>query len=56
MGGGGKKLVYERFILDLITVYDESGGVSRSFRIGSQERELQTVELSTTRCSYIAIL
>jgi len=31
-------------------------GVSKSFRTDRLERELQTVELSATRCSYIAIL
>jgi hypothetical protein len=31
-------------------------GVSKSFRIGRLQRELQTVQLSATRCSGIAIL
>jgi hypothetical protein len=31
-------------------------GVSKSFRTGSLERELQMVQLSATRCSFIAIL
>jgi hypothetical protein len=31
-------------------------GVSKSFRTGRLERELQTVQLSATRCSFIAIL
>jgi hypothetical protein len=31
-------------------------GVSKSFRTGRLERELQTVQLSETRCSCIAIL
>jgi hypothetical protein len=31
-------------------------GVSKSFRTGRLERELQMVQLSTTRCSFIAIL
>jgi hypothetical protein len=31
-------------------------GVSKSFRIGRLERELQMVQLSATRCSFIAIL
>jgi hypothetical protein len=31
-------------------------GVSKSFQTGRLERELQVVQLSTTRCSYIAIL
>jgi hypothetical protein len=35
------------------TIYE---GVSKSFRTGRLERELQMVQLSATRCSYIAIL
>jgi hypothetical protein len=31
-------------------------GVSKSFRTGRLERELQTVQLSATRCSWVAIL
>jgi hypothetical protein len=31
-------------------------GISKSFRIGRMERELQMVQLSATRCSCIAIL
>jgi hypothetical protein len=31
-------------------------GVSKSFRTGRLERELQMVQLSATKCSYIAIL
>jgi hypothetical protein len=31
-------------------------GVSKSFRTGRLERELQMIELSATRCSFIAIL
>jgi hypothetical protein len=31
-------------------------GVSKSFRTGRLERELQTVQLSATRCGCIAIL
>jgi hypothetical protein len=31
-------------------------GVSKSFRTGRLERELQMVQLSATRCSCIAIL
>jgi hypothetical protein len=31
-------------------------GVTKSFRTGRLERELQMVQLSATRCSYIAIL
>jgi hypothetical protein len=34
----------------------EYEGVSKSFRTGRLERELQVVQLSATRCSYIAIL
>jgi hypothetical protein len=34
----------------------EYEGVSKSFRIGRLERELQMVQLSATRCSCIAIL
>jgi hypothetical protein len=43
--------------------YDDCGGfknvfedVSKSFRTGRLERELQIIQLPTTRCSYIAIL
>jgi hypothetical protein len=36
-----------------IRIYE---GVSKSFRTGRQERELQMVQLSATRCSCIAIL
>jgi hypothetical protein len=31
-------------------------GVSKSFRTGRLERELQMVQLSATSCSYIAML
>jgi hypothetical protein len=31
-------------------------GVSKSFRTGRLEQELKMVQLSATRCSYIAIL
>jgi hypothetical protein len=31
-------------------------GLSKSFRTGRLERELQMVQLSASRCSYIAIL
>jgi len=31
-------------------------GVSKSFRTGHLERELQTIQFSATRCSCIAIL
>jgi len=31
-------------------------GVSKSFRTGRMELELQIVQLSATRCSFIAIL
>jgi hypothetical protein len=36
--------------------YDAYEGVSKSFRTGRLERELQMVQLSATRCSCIAIL
>jgi hypothetical protein len=36
--------------------YGEYGDVSKSFRTGHLERELQMVQLSATRCSSIAIL
>jgi hypothetical protein len=39
--------------MQLGLLYD---GVSKSFRTGLLERELQMVQLSTTRCSCIAIL
>jgi hypothetical protein len=35
---------------------DEYGGISKSFRSGRLERELQMVQLSATTCSCIAIL
>jgi hypothetical protein len=31
-------------------------GVSKSFRTGRLEREMQMVQLSATRCSFVAIL
>jgi len=31
-------------------------GVSRSFRTGRQERDLQMIQLSANKCSFIAIL
>jgi hypothetical protein len=37
----------------MIVMYE---GVSKSFRTGRLERELQMVQLSATRCSCIAIL
>jgi hypothetical protein len=37
---------------EMITLYE---GVSKSFRTGRLERELQMVQLSATRCSCIAI-
>jgi hypothetical protein len=37
-------------------VYTKYEGVSKSFRTGRLERELQMVQLSATRCSCIAIL
>jgi hypothetical protein len=36
-----------------VTQYED---VSRSFRTGRLERELQMIQLSATMCSYIAIL
>jgi hypothetical protein len=36
-----------------VQLYD---GVSKSFRTARLERELQMVQLSATRCNYIAIL
>jgi hypothetical protein len=36
--------------------YDLYEDVSKSFRTGRLERELQMVQLSATRCSCIAIL
>jgi hypothetical protein len=41
------------FIRSKVTEYE---GVTKSIRTGRQERELQKVELSATRCSCIAIL
>jgi len=35
---------------------EENEGVSKSFRTGRLERELQMVQLSATECSCIAIL
>jgi hypothetical protein len=42
-----------RSALDPICMYE---GVSKSFRTGLLERELQMVQLSATRCSCVAIL
>jgi hypothetical protein len=39
-----------------VCVSERHEGVSKSFRTGRLERELQTVQLSATRCSCIAIL
>jgi hypothetical protein len=36
--------------------YSTYEGVSKSFRTGGLERELQMVQLSASRCNYIAIL
>jgi len=36
--------------------YNKYESVSKSFRIGRQERELQMVQLSATECSCVAIL
>jgi len=38
------------------TLYHTYKGVSKSFRTGRLERELQMIQLSATRCSCIAIL
>jgi hypothetical protein len=38
---------------DVLVAYE---GVSKSFRTGHLEREVQMVQLSATRCSCIAIL
>jgi hypothetical protein len=43
-----------REVIDFIILKYE--GVSKSFRTGCLERELQMVQLSVTRCSCIAIL
>jgi hypothetical protein len=40
----------------LVHCHKQYEGVSKSFRTGRLERELQTVQLSATTCSYIAIL
>jgi hypothetical protein len=40
-------------VMNLTFLYD---GVSKSFRTGRLKRELQMVQLSATRCSYITIL
>jgi hypothetical protein len=39
-----------------VTRFETYEGVSKSFRTGRLERELQTVQISATRCSCIAIL
>jgi hypothetical protein len=41
---------------DFLRQYYKDEGVSKSFRTGRLERELQMVQLSATRCSCIAIL
>jgi hypothetical protein len=43
-------------ILDSRNVTQKYEGVSKSFRTGRLERELQMVQFSATCCSYIAIL
>jgi hypothetical protein len=51
-----KDTVHFEFILQgqpLNQVYE---GVSKSFRTGRLESELQMLQLSATRCSFIAIL
>jgi hypothetical protein len=44
-----------RFIQRLL-MEDKYEGVSKSFRTGRLERELQMIQFSATRCSCIAIL
>jgi hypothetical protein len=39
-----------------VSVKDIYEGVSKSFRTDRLERELQVLQLSASRCSYIAIL
>jgi hypothetical protein len=51
LGCGAKERRKKEGFLDL--VYE---GVSKSFRTGRLERELQMVQLSATTCSYISIL
>jgi hypothetical protein len=38
------------------SIYSMYEGVSKSFRTGRMERDLQMVQLLVTRCSYIAVL
>jgi hypothetical protein len=47
------KTLYAFFISPVRDIYE---GISKSFRIGLFERELQMVQLSATRCIGIAIL
>jgi hypothetical protein len=51
-------LFHECYIIGLIYPNRDSKyeGISKSFRTGRLERELQMIQLSATRCSYIAIL
>jgi hypothetical protein len=42
--------------LNIVTFESLRVCVSKSFRTGRLERELQMVQLSATRCSFIAIL
>jgi hypothetical protein len=41
------------FVNFIVPIYE---GVSKSFRTGRLERELQIIQFSATRCSFIAIL
>jgi hypothetical protein len=51
------KSLYEYYVDDEhFPLCEEYEGVSKSFRTGGLERELQMEQLSATRCSYIAIL
>jgi hypothetical protein len=50
-----KKLRFVKFHISLHTDRRYEG-VSKSFRTGRLERELQMVQLSATRCSYVTIL
>jgi hypothetical protein len=47
------KLISRKSVKVRFELYE---GVSKSFRTGRLERELQMVQLSATRCSCIAIL
>jgi hypothetical protein len=47
---------FETAVPMVVRLRTDYEGVSKSFRTGRVERELQTVQLSATRCSGIAIL